>query len=168
LYRRIPFKIKPSTVQIVLLTKNVTIIMKKLFFAVAILFGCLTFKVADAQIRLNLGVNIGDQPEWGPVGYDHVEYYYVPGCEAYYYVPGHYWIYWGANTNQWVHSRNLPQGKQRNFDAYGAYKVVLNEPTPWLHHRENIARYNRFVNRRDQVVIRDSHDDRYRNHWVEH
>ncbi len=40
---------------------------------------------AAAQISIN--VNIGSQPLWGPVGYDHVDYYYLPDIESYYSVP---------------------------------------------------------------------------------
>ena len=37
------------------------------------------FQIVSAQVKVGFSVNIGTQPEWGPVGYDHVEYYYLPG-----------------------------------------------------------------------------------------
>ena len=43
--------------------------MKKLLFAAVFLTGCLFFKQADAQLRVSFGVNIGSQPDWGPIGY---------------------------------------------------------------------------------------------------
>ena len=40
------------------------------------------------------------------VGYDHVEYYYIPDIQAYYYVPDHQFIY--LNRGHWTFSRELP------------------------------------------------------------
>ena len=57
--------------------------MKKLVFTAAILISCLSFKLADAQVHLSVGVNIGAQPEWGPVGYDRADYYYMPDIGVY-------------------------------------------------------------------------------------
>ncbi len=48
-----------------------------------------------------------------------------------------------------------------NFDLYGAYKVVINDPNPWNNHRQYRNRYHRYSNRGGQVVIRDSRDNRY-------
>jgi hypothetical protein len=137
--------------------------MKKLLFAAAIIFGCLSVKVADAQVRLSLGVNIGAQPEWGPVGYDHAEYYYMPDIDAYYDVPRHQYVYF--DNNVWVHAGALPP--RYHFDKYRTYKVVVNEHNPWERHDAIRARYANYRGRHDQVVIRDSHDDHYRNHWHE-
>jgi hypothetical protein len=50
---------------------------------------------ASAQVRVN--INIGSQPVWGPVGYDHVDYYYLPDIETYYYVPTRQFVYF----NKW-------------------------------------------------------------------
>ena len=46
---------------------------------------------SSAQVRIN--VNIGAQPLWGPIGYQHVDYYYLPDIESYYYVPTRQFIY---------------------------------------------------------------------------
>jgi hypothetical protein len=137
--------------------------MKKLLFAAAIIFGCLSVKVADAQVRISLGLNIGAQPEWGPVGYDHAEYYYMPDADAYYDVPNHQYVYFDHNV--WVHAGALPP--RYHFDKYHSYKVVVNEHNPWEHHDVIRNRYANYRGRHDQVVIRDSHDDHYRNHWHE-
>ena len=63
--------------------------MKKLVLSAAILVSCLSFKLVNAQVHLSVGVNIGAQPEWGPVGYDHADYYYMPDICVYYDVPVH-------------------------------------------------------------------------------
>jgi hypothetical protein len=136
--------------------------MKKIIFTAAILISCLSFKLAGAQVHVSLGLNIGAQPEWGPVGYDHVDYYYIPDVDAYYDVPAHQYVYY--HNNAWIHAAYLP-GPYRDYDMYHGYKVVVNQPNPWFHHADIRARYAGYRGRRDQVIIRDSHDERYRNHW---
>ena len=136
--------------------------MKKLVFTAAILISCLSFKLADAQVHLSVGVNIGAQPEWGPVGYDHVDYYYMPDIGAYYDVPVHQYVY--LDNGVWVHRGYLP-ARWHNYDVYHGYKVVVNRPNPWRYDADYRVRYAGYRGRRDQVIIRDSHEDRYRNHW---
>ena len=135
--------------------------MKKILFCAAIVFSCLAYNSAEAQLRINLGFNIGSQPEWGPVGYTHAEYYYMPGVDAYYDVPNHQYVYF--ENNVWVHAGALPP--RYHFDPYHSYKVVVNQRNPWEHHEVIRERYVRYRGRYDQPIIRDSHDDRYRNHW---
>jgi len=136
--------------------------MKKLVFTAAILVSCLSFKLANAQVHLSVGVNIGSQPEWGPVGYEHVDYYYMPDIGAYYDVPTHEYVY--LSNGGWVHRTYLPY-RYRNYDVYHSYKVVVNRPNPWRYDADYRVRYAGYRGRRDQVIIRDSHEDRYRNHW---
>ena len=135
--------------------------MKKLFFIAALAFGCLSIKIADAQITFRAGVNIGSQPEWGPVGYAHAQYYYMPDVDAYYDVPAHQYVY--NENNVWVHAGALPP--RYHFDRYHSYKVVVNQRNPWEHHADIRTRYASYRGRQDQSVIRDSHDARYQNHW---
>src|SRR5471030_297174 len=126
--------------------------MKKIIFMAAILFACLSFKTADAQLHVRLGLNIGSQPEWGPVGYDHADYYYMPDIDAYYDVPAHQYVY--MQNNVWIHAGVLP-ARYRNYDLYHGYKVVVNQRNPWEHHADIRARYSSFRGRRDQQIIRD-------------
>ena len=118
-----------------------------------------TFKKADAQIRFNLNVNIGSQPTWGPVGYDHVDYYYLPDIEAYYYVPRHQFIY--MSGGRWVFSSSLPP-QYRNYDLYSGYKVVMNEPRPYMHFDRDRDRYSRYRGNHSQANIQNSDDRKYR------
>jgi hypothetical protein len=119
------------------------------------------YKTADAQLRISLGFNIGSQPDWGPVGYDHASYYYMPDVDAYYDVPNHQYVYF--ESNRWVHANVLPG--RYNFDPYNSYKVVVNERNPW--ERANVYRtkYASYRGRRNQTIIRDSRETKYRNHW---
>ena len=74
--------------------------MKKTILVVALLLGGLMFQKASAQLRVSFKVNIATQPVWGPVGYDHVEYYYMPDIDAYYYVPTRQYIY--LQRGRWI------------------------------------------------------------------
>lgn len=136
--------------------------MKKLVFAAAILFSGVFIQKADAQVSVSLGLNIGSQPDWGPVGYDHASYYYMPDIDAYYDVPAHRYVY--LENNVWVHRTYLPT-RYRGYDRYHGYKVVVNDRNPWERHDFYRTRYEGYRGRHDQAIIRESRDERYRNHW---
>jgi hypothetical protein len=132
--------------------------MKKLFFAATILLSVLMVSKANAQ--LSISINIGTQPAWGPTGYDHVDYYYLPDIDAYYYVPGKVFYYQSGPS--WISSPSLPP-QYASFDLYGGYKVVVNGVNkPWLNDRVYRAKYASFKGHHGQPLIRDSHDPKYR------
>ena len=59
--------------------------MKTIILALIATFISLSFsQKASAQVKVGVNINIGSQPEWGPRGYDYVEYYYLPDIEMYY------------------------------------------------------------------------------------
>ncbi len=122
---------------------------------------------ADAQISINFGINIDRQPVWGPIGYDHVEYYYLPDIEVYYNVPQQRFYYFEGGV--WVGRSALPY-RYRNFNFYNSYKVVINEREPYRRHSIFRAQYQIFNGRHDQQSIRDSRDSRYfiNEHHPEH
>ena len=59
------------------------------------------------------------------------DYYYIPDVDAYYDVPAHQYVYF--ENHVWIHAAYLP-GAYRNYDMYHGYKVVVNQPHPWMHH----------------------------------
>lgn len=134
--------------------------MKKFIATFALLIGIASlYNNAEAQ-NINVNINIGNQPAWGPVGYDYAGYYYFPDIDVYYNVNTGFYNYF--DRGRWVSARYLPYA-YANYDLYGLYKVVLNVNTPWLYnniHRRDYARYRGY---RGQVVIRDSRDTRYYN-----
>ncbi|MGN8068345.1 hypothetical protein [Mucilaginibacter sp. 22184] len=134
--------------------------MKKIILTAAILLSCLSVKIASAQISLN--INIGSQPEWGPTGYDHADYYYLPDVDSYYDINAHQYVY--LNNNVWVHGAALP-ARFGNYDVYHSYKVVVNQPTPWVHNDVIRKKYISYRGRHDQTIIRDSKEVKYTNHW---
>jgi hypothetical protein len=108
---------------------------------------------------VNVSINIGAQPLWGPAGYDVVEYYYLPDLQMYYYVPSHQFIY--LNGPNWVFVNSLP-ARYSGYDLYSGYKVVINEPKPYLHFNAHKVKYAKYkAAKGKQVVIRDSRDPKY-------
>ncbi len=143
--------------------------MKKQILFIALLLSSLSLQV-HAQVRVS--VNFNTQPVWGPVGYDRADYYYIPDIEAYYSVSRHQYTY--SDGGRWVTSGNLPP-RYRNYDLYNGYKVVVNEPSPWMHDSRYRQKYGQYRGRHDQPMIRDSHDEKYyanpghpqHNNWVQ-
>ncbi|MBB6238726.1 hypothetical protein HDC90_003372 [Pedobacter sp. AK013] len=132
--------------------------MKKLVLFAAVLMVSL-FSINNAKAQVSLNINIGSQPVWGPTGYNHVDYYYFPDINAYYYVPSAQYIY--PNGRHWVWANSLP-AQYRNFDVYRTYKVVINEPKPYLRNNIYAARYGKYKNYGGrQSIIRDSRDTKY-------
>lgn len=124
--------------------------MKKILLISTVLFGSLLYQRASAQVSVH--INVGVQPAWGPVGYDYVEYYYLPDIEAYYYVPRHEFVY--LEGGRWIYSSRLPY-RYRDYDLYSGYKVVVNEPRPYRHFSEYRERYAPHRHYERQEVIRD-------------
>lgn len=137
--------------------------MKKILFVSTFLFASIiATKNAQSQVRVGVNINIGSQPAWGPVGYDYVDYYYMPDIDVYYYVPQRQFIYF--SSGRWVFANSLPS-RYRGYDMYSGYKVVINEPRPYLrndYYRNQYGGYRGRLNQ--QVIIRNSDDPRYHNH----
>ncbi len=106
-----------------------------------VILGMLLFFVVNANAQLSVNVNIGNPPQWGPVGYTDVRYYYIPDVEAYYDVPSSQFIYLNGGT--WVHRTYLPS-RYRHYDLYHGYKVVMTDyrgNTPYSHFRDHKVKY---------------------------
>ena len=83
--------------------------MKKLLFGAVFVIGMMATSL-PAKASVDVVVNISSQPLWGPVGYDYVEYYYLPDLEVYYYVPAHQWVY--LNGGRWIFATSLPYSSE--------------------------------------------------------
>lgn len=109
--------------------------LKSVCFILSLFFTC----VLQAQVKVN--INIGAPPQWGPVGYSDVRYYYLPDVESYYDVPTAMFIYNSGGV--WVHRKYLP-ARYRNYDLYSGYKVVMPEyrgNTPYIYYKEHKVKY---------------------------
>jgi hypothetical protein len=135
--------------------------MKKLMFLFIAVVG---FTVAT-EAQVNVSINIGTQPAWGPTGYDHVDYYYMPDIESYYYVPDQVYIY--KSGNSWHRSKQLP-AQYSSYDVYNSHKVVINGvKKPYLQNTKYKQEYGSYKGKHDQTPIRDSKEEKYyvnRNH----
>ncbi len=129
--------------------------MRYLFLLIAAM---LVVGAVQAQVHFKVNVNIGSQPAWGPTGYDHVEYYYLPDIESYYSVSEQRYYY--QENGRWIGRSHLPP-RYHDYDVYNSYKVVVNDPSPYRHHEKYRDQYASFKGRHDQQPIRDSRDERY-------
>ncbi|MEE1943997.1 hypothetical protein VRU48_02680 [Pedobacter sp. KR3-3] len=128
--------------------------MKKLIFLLM-----LGIASVSTKAQINVNINIGSQPLWGPTGYDYAQYYYLPDIESYYYVPKHQFVY--LDGGRWIFSANLP-ARYNNYDLYNGYKVVINRDRPYLNFNDDRVKYVKYKNWGGrQMVIRNSDDKRY-------
>lgn len=98
-------------------------------------------KLTTAQVTVN--VNLGSQPQWAPVGYDNVRYYYLPDVECYYDVQTTMFIYYYGGA--WIHRGHLPN-HYRNYDLYNGYKVVMSDyhgNSPYVHFHQHKLKYKK-------------------------
>lgn len=125
------------------------------------MIGGIAIANSDVQAQhISVNININSQPAWGPIGYNYVDYYYLPDINVYYIVNSHRFVYFDGR--RWITTDYLPS-RYRNYDLYGMYKVVLvgGSRTPWIHNKAHYREYGRYRNYRSQSVIRDSRSPQY-------
>ncbi|HMI05377.1 MAG TPA: hypothetical protein VK541_23005 [Pedobacter sp.] len=130
--------------------------MKRLMFLILLAITGLSANKAAAQVSIN--VNIGSQPLWGPTGYDHVDYYYLPEIESYYYVPERRFVY--LSNGNWIFSGGVPP-RYQGYDLYRGYKVVINSPRPYRYFSTHKVKYAKYRSNHSQPVIRYSKSPKY-------
>jgi hypothetical protein len=129
--------------------------MKKLMLVAMLGIASLLNNTATAQIN----INISAQPLWGPTGYDHVDYYYLPDVDSYYSIPKQQFVY--LNNGNWVFNNTLP-ARYSNYNLYNGYKVVVNGDRPYLNYNTDKVKYAKFKNYGGkQLVIKNSNDKKY-------
>ncbi len=128
--------------------------MKKILLISAIALGAFSYQ---AKSQVSVHINIGRQPVWGPVGYDYVNYYYLPDMDVYYDVPRGLFVYY--DLGRWNFAASLP-ARYGRYDLYHSYKVVVNDRDPWLRNTYYRSHYGAYRGRY-QPLIRDSRDNRY-------
>jgi hypothetical protein len=113
-----------------------------------------------AQVSIN--VNLGTPPQWGPVGYSEVSYYYLPDVQSYYDIHAQQFIF--LSNGVWIRSHNLPN-RYRNYNLYNGYKVVLNDyhgSRPYGHYKQHKVKYYKGYNKGYQKNYRTAAN--YNNH----
>jgi len=110
----------------------------------------------SAQVQIN--VNINPMPQWGPVGYDRAEYYFLPEVGIYYYVPKAQFIY--LQGGRWRFSNHLPY-RYSNLNLFTTYKVVINKHRPYMRHGYYVSQYKKYRNYHSkQATLWDSRGQR--------
>lgn len=115
--------------------------------------GLVLFISSAVEAQVSVNVNIGTPPSWGPVGYSHVDYYYLPDIQVYYDIPGAQFIYFG--NGRWYRSRYLPS-RYRNYDLYSGYKVVLSDyhgDRPYTYFKQHKVKYYKGYKGKPQKTI---------------
>lgn len=136
--------------------------MKKLLLITMIVAAFLFNTETKAQVRLNLNVNIGERPNWGVPGNYAGDYYYLPEIDSYYDIPRQQFIYFDGGG--WMYASSLPY-QYRDYDLYNGYKVVINEPRPYLNCQVYRQRYSRYYNtyRRPEFIMQSYPNKGYDN-----
>ena len=99
------------------------------------------FASTTNHAQVSISVNFGTPPQWGPVGYSEVSYYYLPDVQSYYDIRAQQFIF--LSNGVWIRSHNLPN-RYRNYNLYNGYKVVLNDyhgTRPYGHYKEHKVKY---------------------------
>jgi len=112
------------------------------------------FALTANHAQVSVNVNIASPPEWGPVGYSQVSYYYIPDVESYYDIRAQQFIF--LNNGVWIRSHNLPN-RYRNYNLYDGYKVVLNDnygSRPYNHYHEHKVKYHKGYHKGNQKNYR--------------
>jgi hypothetical protein len=118
--------------------------MKKAVLLLLVIGTALTQETLTAQVRFNVNINIGGgRPAWGLPGNYAGDYYYFPEIDTYYDIPHRQFVYW--NNGNWAFGYELPYW-YRGYDLYRGYKVVINEPRPYLRCEVYRDRYRGWYN----------------------
>lgn len=139
--------------------------MKKLILPTVLLAAMLMSSYTEAQVRLNVNLNIG-RPAWGLPGEYEGDYYYLPEIDTYYDIPHRQFIY--LSDGRWMFAASLP-GMYSDYDLYDGYKVAINESRPWYrgdYYRDRYRDY--YMTYRRPVVVDNrypAYGDRYEGKW---
>jgi len=141
--------------------------MKKLMLITMVCSAFLFTNQTEAQFRVNVNLNRG-RPGWGlPATYPG-DYYYLPEIDTYYDIPQRQFIY--LDRGNWMYASELPY-MYRDYDLYNGYKVVIDEPRPYMHCDVYRQRYSSHYNTyRPSVVIapRAGYPVFYDNNRIDH
>jgi len=110
------------------------------------------------KAQVNVNVNIGTPPVWGPVGYTEARYYYIPDIETYYDISAGMFVYMGPRG--WIHARVLPR-MYSHFDLYNGYKVVLNfrGDNPYRYYEIHKTKFPKGYKNHKQKPFKMKHDN---------
>lgn len=114
-------------------------------------FAFFTISATQAQVQVN--VNLGSPPAWGPAGYTNVRYYYLPDIHTYYDVSNSQYIY--LTNGKWMRVKTLP-APYRSYNLYNGYKVVMTDyrgSTPYVYYNTHKVKYPKGYKGKPQKTI---------------
>ncbi len=122
----------------------------------SIIAAIMTASVIAATAQTPARTNIEHQPDWGPVGYELAEFYYIPALDVYYDVEAASFRI--EENGRWIAVETLPE-RFGEYDLFACYKVVMNGKEPWLNHANHTFVYDDYRNKRfRQQTIRASRE----------
>lgn len=141
-------------------SNSLKIIAKKISFKIFVftILLCSYFVNNSLHAQITVRTNTASQTIWGPVGFNYVNYYYLPEADVFYSVSDNKFFY--PEGDKWVSANALPS--QYNVDLFNTYKVVVNKPKPYLNHGYYVSNYAKYKKGGPkQVLIRESNEPRY-------
>jgi hypothetical protein len=134
--------------------------MKNLLLAAMVVGASFLSNKTEAQVRVNVNLNIG-RPSWGLPGNQVGDYYYLPEIDTYYDIAHRQFVYF--DRGRWAYASALPY-QYRGYDLARGYKVIVNEPRPFMRADWYRNRYKRYYNTyRAPMVMADKRNDRFDN-----
>ena len=121
--------------------------MKNRRLITAVLTAAFGILALAAEAQTTQRTNIERQPDWGPVGYELAEFYYIPALDVYYDVDKA--VFRIEENGRWVEVAALPE-RFGEYDLYACYKVVMNGDAPWRNHTNHTFVYDDYRNKRRQ------------------
>jgi hypothetical protein len=115
-----------------------------------------TFNMLHAQVDVN--INIGNPPSWGP-SVTTEEYYYLPDINSYYDIRKSQFIY--LNNGTWVRTSKLPR-RYRTYDLNSGYIVVLDNyhgRNPYSQFKNHKIKYYKSDNIWEKTRENEGHDN---------
>lgn len=134
--------------------------MKNLLLSAIVVTAFLFNNETKAQVRFNVNINVGSRPGWGLPGNTRGDYYYLPEIDCYYDIPNRQFIYF--NGRDWLFALELPY-MYHGYDLYRGFKVIVNEPKPYLRGNYYRKRYHSYYNAYRSPVFFPQRDT-YRNY----
>ncbi len=112
----------------------------------------IAFNFSHSQIDVN--VNIGTPPVWGPVVTTE-EYYFLPDINSYYDIRQSQFIY--LNNGVWIRNKSLPR-RFKTYNLNGGNVVIIDDyrgRTPYSKYKTHKVKYFKGNKNANKIIIID-------------
>jgi hypothetical protein len=114
------------------------------------------FNFAQSQIDVN--INLGKPPVWGPVVTTE-EYYFLPDINSYYDIRQSQFIY--LNNGVWIRNKSLPK-RFRSYNLNAGNVIIIDDyrgRSPYSKYKFHKTKYFKENKKSDKVLIIDQKND---------